>query len=66
MRDAGTGAQTLIGESAAQAKQDARSLVGEAMAECERLLRAAGEMSGRSQPDPQPAWPRPSRMWSAI
>ena len=48
LRDAGTGAQTLIGESAAQARQDTRSLVGEAMAECEKLLRAAGELSAEA------------------
>lgn len=45
LQDAGAGAQTLIGESAAQARQDARNLVGEAMAECERLLRTSGELS---------------------
>ena len=48
LKDAGIGAQTLIGESAIQAKQDARLLVGEAMAECERLLRASGEMSAEA------------------
>jgi hypothetical protein len=48
MRDAGEGARTLIGESAEQAKHDARLLVGEAMAECERLLRTAGEMSAEA------------------
>ena len=48
LKDAGAGAQTLIGESAAQAKHDARLLVGEAMAECEKLLRASGEMSAEA------------------
>lgn len=48
IRDAGEGAKTLIGESSAQAKHDARLLVGEAMAECERLLRASGEMSAEA------------------
>jgi len=48
LKDAGDGAKTLIGESAAQAKHDARLLVGEAMAECERLLRTAGEMSAEA------------------
>jgi hypothetical protein len=48
LRDAGSGAQTLIGESAAQVKHDARALVGEAMGECEKLLRTAGEMSAEA------------------
>jgi len=48
LKDAGVGAQTLITESAGQAKQDARLLVGEAMAECERLLRASGEMNAEA------------------
>lgn len=48
LKDAGIGAQTLITESAGQAQQDARLLVGEAMAECERLLRASGEMSAEA------------------
>ncbi len=48
LKEAGTGARTLIGESTSQAKQDARLLVGEAMAECERLLRTAGEMSAEA------------------
>jgi hypothetical protein len=48
IKDAGDGAKTLIGESSAQAKHDARLLVGEAMAECERLLRASGEMSAEA------------------
>jgi len=49
LREAGQGAQTLVGESAAQARQDAQSLVGAAMAECERLLRAAGEMTAKAE-----------------
>jgi hypothetical protein len=48
LREAGTGAQTLIGESAAQAKLDAKALVGEAMGECEKLLRVAGTLSERA------------------
>jgi hypothetical protein len=48
LKEASTGAQTLIGETAGQAQQDARLLVGEAMAECERLLRASGEMNAEA------------------
>jgi len=38
----------LIGETANQAKNDAHSLVGEAMAECQRLLRTSGELSAKA------------------
>jgi len=48
LRDAGDGARDLIAQSAAQARHDAHSLVGEAMGECERLLRVAGELSAEA------------------
>jgi hypothetical protein len=49
LREASAGAQTLIAETAGQAKTDARALVGEAMAECEKLLRASGELSAQAK-----------------
>jgi hypothetical protein len=49
LRDAGVSAQTLISETATEAKVNARELVGDAMVECERLLRAAGELSAESK-----------------
>jgi hypothetical protein len=49
LRDAGVSAQTLIGETSSEARSNAKSLVGDAMFECERLLRAAGELSAESR-----------------
>lgn len=48
LREAGTSAQDLIGDSAAKARQGAENLVNQAMAENERLLRAAGEMGAEA------------------
>ena len=48
LQEAGVGAQQLIGETAGQAKNDAKNLVGEAMAECERLLRTSKELSAEA------------------
>lgn len=45
LQEAGIGAQTLIGETSGQAKADAKALVGEAMGECDKLLRTAGELA---------------------
>lgn len=49
LREAGESAHALIGDTATTAKANAAALVGEAMAECERLIRAAGELSHKSK-----------------
>ena len=48
MREAGASAHMLIGETATEAKNNAKALVGEAMAECEKLIRAAGELGAQT------------------
>lgn len=49
LHDAGASAQQLIGDTANQAKDDAKNLVGEAMAECEKLLRTARDLAVQAQ-----------------
>ena len=49
LREAGESAHMLIGDTATNAKASANALVGEAMAECEKLIRAAGELAAKSK-----------------
>ncbi|HEX3654035.1 MAG TPA: hypothetical protein VHU18_14540 [Rhizomicrobium sp.] len=48
LRDAGSGAQALIGETSAQANTSAKALVGEAMAECQNLVKTAAELADQA------------------
>lgn len=49
MHEAGVSARTLIAETTEESKNSTRVLVGEAMAECERLLRTAGELASEAR-----------------
>ena len=49
LREASASAQALIAESTADAKRRAKDFVGEAMGECDRLLRAAGSVAEEAE-----------------
>ncbi|HSC18657.1 MAG TPA: hypothetical protein VLC74_07060 [Rhizomicrobium sp.] len=48
LHDAGAGAQALINETTAEAKSTGKHMVGEAMAECQKLVRIAGELADQT------------------
>jgi hypothetical protein len=48
LREAGISAQTLMTQSTAETRTSTKTLIGEAMAECEKLLRAAGELASQA------------------